>query len=129
MNIAFKRDGDYGILTFSGNIEKLSIKMLKNQLDMVVSQACPYMIVDLRGVSRLSTSGLGLIFAGRNKLEDLGILMALVGETKEFNRLLPPGNMEKMVPLTESIERAKIALRRMDFERKADVRRRQRHKK
>jgi anti-anti-sigma factor len=128
MKLSFSKDGEFGVLILEGDIELLSLGEMKKYLDMVVSQDCRYMIVDLTGVQKLSTSGLGLIFAGKSRLDDLGILLALVGEEKELNRLLQPGEMQKMIPLCESLERAKIALRRLDFERKADKRRRQRHK-
>lgn len=129
MEINFSQDGEYGILTLSGDIERLSIDSLKRYLEMVVNQNCRYMIVDLEKADKLSTSGLGLIFAGKSRLDEQGILTALVGEEKELNRLLSPVSLQKMVPLCESIERAKIALRRLSFERKAKDRLRQRYKK
>jgi anti-anti-sigma factor len=129
MKPSFTKDAEFGILILEGDFERLSLADMKKHLDMVVSQDCRYMIVDLTGVKKLSTSGLGLIFAGKSRLDDLGILVALVGEEKELNRLLPPGEIQKIIPLCESIERAKIALRRLDFERKAQVRRRRRYKR
>ncbi|HUX07637.1 MAG TPA: STAS domain-containing protein [Acidobacteriota bacterium] len=124
MNLGFIKDGDYGILSFSGNMEKLSIVELKKGIDLVVEHACSFMVVDLCRVTHLSVSSLGLIFASKNRLEDIGTLTAIVGPRRELNKLLSADSMEKMVPLCENIERAKIALRKLAFEKKSKLRRR-----
>ena len=124
MELTFIREGDFGILRLSGTMEKLPTAELRRGLDLVVEQACPFMIVDLSRVTQLSISGLGLVFAGKSRLEEVGTLMAVVGPKRELNRLLSAESLEKMVPVCESIERAKIALRKFDF----DKRRRRRNK-
>ncbi len=126
MELRFTRDGDFGILSISGNIGRLTTRALREHLQQVAEQACPYMIVDLSGVEKLSVSGLGLIFAGKSRLDDMGTPMALVGPVRQLNRFLPPDSMMKMIPLCENVERAKIALRKMAFDRRAKTRRRTR---
>jgi anti-anti-sigma factor len=124
MELSFSKDGDYGILSLTGSMERLTIGELKKSMDLVAEQACPFMIVDLRRVTQLSVSGLGLIFASKNRLEGIGTLTALVGPKRELNRLLPADSMERMIPLCESIERAKIALRKLAYEKKSEKRKR-----
>jgi anti-anti-sigma factor len=118
MEISYSRDGDFGILSLIGNMERLPVGELKKGLDLVAEQACKFMIVDLRRVTQLSVSGLGLIFASKNRLEDIGTYTALIGSKRELNRLLPADDMGRMIPLCESVERAKIALRKLAFEKK-----------
>lgn len=126
MELTFTKDGDYGILTITGNIDHLTTNTLKHHLQTVVDHACPYMIVDISNVVKLSVSGLGLIFAGKNRLSEIGAQMAIVGPVREMNKLLEPGSMGKMVPLCPSIERAKIALRKLAFDQRTVLRRKRR---
>jgi anti-anti-sigma factor len=124
MKLSFHREGDYGILTLSGSMENLTTQELKQRLDMVAETDCPFAIIDLSGVTQLSVSGIGLIFAGKSRLEDKGALTAMVGSQRELNRLVTPQSMGKMVPVCETIERAKIALRSLAFQRRTNKRRR-----
>lgn len=124
MDLSFIKDGDYGILSLSGNLDKMPTGELKKGIDLVVEQACSFMIVDLSRVTHLSVSSLGLIFASKNRLDDIGTFTAIVGPRRELNRLLSADSMEKMIPLCENIERAKIALRKLAFEKKSKLRRR-----
>ncbi len=127
MKIGFTKDGEFGLLAIVGDLERLTPATLKHYIEMVVERACPYMIVDLTGVEKLSTSGLGLLFAGKNHLDDVGALMAIIGPERELHSLLTSASLGKMVPVCESVERAKIALRRLAFQRRASDRRKKRY--
>ena len=127
MKIGFTKDGEFGLLTIAGDLERLTTATLRRHLEQVVERACPYMIVDLSSVKKFSTSGLGLLFAGKNRLDDVGTLMAIIGPEKELHSLLPSASLGKMVPFCDSVERAKIALRRLAFQRRAADRRKKRY--
>lgn len=126
MNISFRMDEEFGILSFEGNLEKLSPEKLRGHLEEIADKKASFIVLDISEVEDISTSGLGMIFTGKNLMEDQGIFCVFVGQTQRLRTLIPKMRVERMIPIAESIGKAKIALRRLAFEHRKKERLRKR---
>lgn len=111
-------DEEFGILAFEGNLEKLSPEKLRIHLDEISGKKSEFVILDISAVENMSTSGLGMVFTGRNLMEEQGIFCVLVGQEQRLRTLIPELHLDKMIPIADSIGKAKITLRRLAFERR-----------
>lgn len=107
-----------GTLELKGHIKALPAHELKDFLDSISGASYEVFIVDLTRVRSISTSGTGLIYAIKNKLDDLGIPVAFLGNRKKIEGLNPDFAVDKKIPVCDSRGKALITLRSILFQKK-----------
>ena len=118
MIIITSEEDQLGTLQLTGHISSLPPHDLKDFLDSITIGKFQVFIVDLTRVRSISTSGIGLIYAIKNKLDDLDIPVAFLGNKEEVLRLNPDFTVDKSIPLCENKGKALLTLRKMLFQRK-----------
>lgn len=116
MEIKLEQDGEFGILKIYGSIDKLGTRHLKQYIDDALRLSCKYMLFDISEAINFSTSGLGLIFAARNRLEDLNVYSALIGHEKRIAKLCKGMRIASIFPVAETIGKGKIAVKKFAFD-------------
>lgn len=122
MIIITSEDDKSGILELKGHINALPAHELKDFLDSISGDSYSVFIVDLSRVRSISTSGTGLIYAIKNKLDDLDIPLAFVGKKQEVMKLQPDFTIDKSIPFVENRGKALITLRSILFRKNIEKR-------
>jgi anti-anti-sigma factor len=68
------------------------------------------LIVDLRGVDAIDSAGLGAIFSLRRFAGEVGAKIVVTRPTLMISRLLNTVNLPALIPVTASMEEAKLQL-------------------
>ncbi|MGW2829640.1 STAS domain-containing protein [Streptomyces sp. NPDC001286] len=78
------------VMVLRGEIDLLTVPSLSARLDELTAGPCPDLVVDLRDVTFIDCSGLGMLCRARNRVMAHQGRLRLVTDSPEFRRLLPP---------------------------------------
>lgn len=78
------------VVVLRGEIDLLTVPSLSARLDDLTAGPRPDLIVDLRDVSFIDCSGLGMLCRARNRVRTREGRLRLITDSPSFRRLLPP---------------------------------------
>ena len=99
-------DFDYSegclVVYISGDIDHHSAKRMREETDMLIIQLTPQrLILDLKGVSFMDSSGLGLVLGRYKKAKSAGIDFYVVNCDKRVMRIFEMAGMDRIVRIEE----------------------------
>ncbi|MER5448670.1 STAS domain-containing protein [Streptomyces sp. NPDC002766] len=81
------------VVALRGEIDLLTVPSLSARLDELTAGRRPDLVVDLRDVSFIDCSGLGMLCRARNRVVAQEGRLRLVTDSPGFRRLLPPAGL------------------------------------
>lgn len=94
-------EGDL-VVYISGDIDHHSAKKVREETDMLLVQLAPEkMILDLKGVSFMDSSGLGLVLGRFKKAKAAGVDFSVTNCDKRILRIFEMAGMERIIKIEE----------------------------
>ncbi|MFI7141429.1 STAS domain-containing protein [Streptomyces massasporeus] len=91
--------GTAHVVTLSGELDLLAAPALRARLDMLTAGPCPDLVLDLRPVSFIDCSGLGVLCRVRNRVRARHGRLRLVTGSTSLRRVLRHTGMEGVFEL------------------------------
>jgi anti-anti-sigma factor len=88
MDINVREHGEYIILTLRGDIDYFNIGELKNAIFKLINNKIPKLILDLKEVDYMDSSGIGLIVTAHKVMNSYGGSIGLMNVLDEILVLL-----------------------------------------
>lgn len=101
---------DNGVLkvTVNGEIDHHSAKALREEIDAtLISKKPQTLILDLKDVSFMDSSGLGLILGRYTKMKELGGHLKISNPSAGAARVLRLAAADKIIPIEQTEEKSK----------------------
>jgi len=102
LTLSLYRRGDWSVLEAAGEMDTQSVVRLRTMLLAAGSTA----VLDLRRVSFMDASGLGVLATCGHRARRLGGVVRLVGPTRQIRQLLALTRLDQVLPVFESMEEA-----------------------
>lgn len=117
MKIKEKMEGDIAVLTVSGNMMGgPDSSVLHDKVKSLISDGLKKVVVDIKGVKWMNSSGLGVLMACMSSLQQAGGSMKLSSVTEKVQSILM---ITKLIELFETYENAERAVAKFLEEEKA----------
>ncbi|HEY3373674.1 MAG TPA: STAS domain-containing protein [Candidatus Aquicultor sp.] len=88
----------------SGECDLFSVPLLKDEMTEVINEGHKKLIVDVKSLKYIDSSGLAAILWARHKIEETGGSLVMISNTERLGRMLRPiGNL---LSVTSSIKEA-----------------------
>lgn len=108
MKIKEKMDGEIAILTVSGNMMGGPDSMaLHEKVKSLINDGIKKVVIDIKGVKWMNSSGLGILMACMTSLQQAGGKLKLAGVTEKVKSILM---ITKLIELFETYENADRAV-------------------
>lgn len=95
----------YSLIRIEGSISDDFLREIRNVFEDAQSKDLP-VVVDIRDVSFISSSGLGLLFNSNSRLKSKGRRLVVFGARDEIRRLFAVTRIESHIALGETLEDA-----------------------
>jgi anti-anti-sigma factor len=92
------------VIVVSGELDLASAPALEEELDRAVTNGADLVIVDLRELEFIDSTGLGLLIKANRKAEEAGRRFAIVRGQSQVQRLLGVTGIEQRLTLVDSPE-------------------------
>ena len=87
-------------VTLSGEIDHHSAKVLREEIDAKITEMCPAeLILDLRRIGFMDSSGLGLILGRYKKMKESGGNIKVLNPSPGAARVLKLAAADKIIPI------------------------------
>lgn len=107
MNISTRQSGEATILELSGNITLYNTpEVRKAMLNLLKEKRVPQLLVDMRGVKYIDSSGVASLVEGLKASRDLNSRFALYGLTKTTREVLDLTRLLRVFEVHETEEQA-----------------------
>ena len=103
------REG-YALVTVAGDIDVTTASTLREPLHELVEQRRHHHVIDLREVTFLDSTGLGILVSDHKRLRDRGGSLHVVCAPGLVSRVFRLTGVDRVVPLAESLDEAEAAL-------------------
>ncbi len=100
--LSLYRPSDWSVLEAVGEMDTQSVVRLRTML----LAAGTNVVLDLRRVSFMDASGLGVLATCGHRARRLGGVVRLVGPTRQIRQLLTLTRLDQVLPVFESLEEA-----------------------
>ncbi|MFZ0392141.1 MAG: STAS domain-containing protein [Calditrichia bacterium] len=111
MKIKEKIDGDVAVLSISGNMMGgPETTALHDKVKSLIADGIKKVVVDLKGVKWMNSSGLGVLMACMTSLNNVEGQMKIASVTEKVKSLLMITQLMRIFDTYENAERAKAAL-------------------
>lgn len=108
MKVKEKIEGDVAILSVSGNLMGgPDTAKLHEKVKSLIADGLTKVVIDLKGVKWVNSSGLGVLMACMSSLKDAGGKMKLAGVTEKVQSILM---ITKLIQIFETFENAERAV-------------------
>ncbi|WGL50558.1 STAS domain-containing protein [Nocardioides sp. BP30] len=116
LTIAVAEDAGDHLVTLSGELDLLHVATLRHRLEALLVEGSAQLVIDLRGLAFIDSSGLGALVAVHKKAKVLRGGIALVVEEGPVDRLLTLTGMRHVlrvfVTVEDALREARAARRR-----------------
>jgi anti-anti-sigma factor len=85
LNATLSRDGNIALITLNGELDALTVPVLRDELRRAAEHDVDYLVLDVTNVSYLSSAGLRVLAYARQKLPG-GVRIVLVGANDVVQR-------------------------------------------
>ncbi len=102
MEIEFKNTGEHKIVLVSGEVDLYNVSELKKALFSVTDGANQSVVVDLKNVNYMDSSGIGALVAGQKKMKAHNGKFALVNIHDDVLNILKLATLDRFFKIYES---------------------------
>ncbi|MET8944062.1 STAS domain-containing protein [Streptomyces sp. NPDC004542] len=95
--------GGTTVVELHGEVDILTALPLRARLDDLTAAALPDLVVDLRAVSFIDCSGLGVLCRARNRVAERRGRLRLVTESDQFRRVLRGAGLDGMFEIHDHL--------------------------
>ncbi len=114
MKIKEKMEGDVAVLTVSGNMMGgPETSVLHDKVKSLISEGLSKVVIDIKGVKWMNSSGLGVIMACMTSLQQAGGKLKLASVTDKVQSILM---ITKLIEVFETYENASRAVAKFQEE-------------
>lgn len=110
MKINVKEKGGVQILEVSGEVDFYTSQALREKFLDLLEKKCPKLLVDLKKVSYIDSSGLATFVEGLQKMKQYGGKLVLVGLAPAVRGVFEIAKLDLIFSLVDSEEKAFSAL-------------------
>ncbi len=104
MEIEFKDLGEHKIVQVSGEVDLYNVSELKKALFSITDGKHPSVIVDLKNVNYMDSSGIGALVAGQKKMKAHNGKFALINIHDDVLNILKLATLDRFFKIYESEE-------------------------
>lgn len=101
MSVTVHRRGGLTVARISGEMDLSTADEIRKVLDQEIDRGCAHMLLGLRKVTFMDSSGLGVILGRYRRLDALGARMTLVGVSDQVRPLLDLSGLLKLLPVVD----------------------------
>lgn len=101
-----QQKGDSYLVTVSGEVDMMTTPHLRSYLRQHVAQAGPVLVLDLRGVGFLGSSGLAVLVETLDWTRELGSALRLVCSSREVIRPLAATGLTELFTIYAELDEA-----------------------
>lgn len=102
MDIEFRDHGEHKIVEVSGEVDLYNVSELKKALFSVTDGSNPSVIVDMRNVNYMDSSGIGALVAGQKKMKAHTGKFALMNIHEDVLNILKLATLDKFFTIYET---------------------------
>lgn len=103
-NVDVRRDGSAAVVAVRGELDLASGPELEAQLDQLAGPETQLVVVDLRQLDFMDSTGLSIIVRAHQRLADQGCEMGLVKGSQQVQRLLDLTGVAERLRLVDAPE-------------------------
>ncbi|MEW6526742.1 MAG: STAS domain-containing protein [Spirochaetota bacterium] len=104
MEIEFKDIGEHKVISVSGEVDLYNVSELKKALFSVTDGSYSSVVVDLKDVNYMDSSGIGALVAGQKKMRAHNGKFALMNIHDDVLNILKLATLDKFFTIYESEE-------------------------
>ncbi|HOJ29620.1 MAG: STAS domain-containing protein [Spirochaetes bacterium] len=104
MEIEFKDIGEHKVISISGEVDLYNVSELKKALFSVTDGSYSSVVVDLKDVNYMDSSGIGALVAGQKKMRAHNGKFALMNIHDDVLNILKLATLDKFFTIYESEE-------------------------
>lgn len=101
-----QRENNVTILKLEGDLDVYTSPKLKEKIVTLIDAERPFVVLDLKGLSYMDSTGLGVMAAGLKRVRENDGNMVLVSPRKIIQRILEITNMDVSLKIYQSSEEA-----------------------
>lgn len=105
--IKTERSGALCVVTIAGEVDVYTAPQLKTSLIEQIEDGCTDLLVDLRGVSFIDSSGLGVLIGVLRRTKEGSGTIRLVCSRGNVMKVFRITGLDKVFPIFESLEEAR----------------------
>ena len=102
MEVTIKDRGEHKIVSINGEVDLYNVSELKKTLFSVTDGACSSVVVDMKDVNYMDSSGIGALVAGQKKMKAHSGKFALVNIHDDVLNILKLATLDKFFKIYES---------------------------
>ena len=102
-NVAVRREGAALVVAPEGELDMATVGSLRERLEVDLGGA-RYLVLDLRGLGFLDTSGLQLVFEQQRRAEREGFSFVLVRGKRHVQRLFDIAGMNDRLTIVDDVQ-------------------------
>ncbi len=102
MDIEFRDYGEHKIIAVSGEVDLYNVSDLKKALFSVTDGKYPSVVVDMKNVNYMDSSGIGALVAGQKKIKAHNGKFALINIHDDVLNILKLATLDKFFKIYES---------------------------
>jgi anti-sigma B factor antagonist len=100
LSVTHRRDGDRAVVALAGELDLTSARCLDDAIAAAESTGAAEVILDMRRVAFVDSTGLRHLLRARHHLEEYGVRFALAGISEQLRQLLTLSGMARFLPVT-----------------------------
>lgn len=104
MEIEFKDIGEHKVIKVSGEVDLYNVSELKKAIFSVTDGTYPSVVIDLKDVNYMDSSGIGSLVAGQKKMRAHNGKFALMNIHDDVLNILKLATLDKFFTIYESEE-------------------------
>lgn len=104
MDIEFRDHGEHKVVEVSGEVDLYNVSELKKALFSVTDGSNPSVIVDMKNVNYMDSSGIGALVAGQKKMKAHSGKFALMNIHEDVLNILKLATLDKFFTIYEDEE-------------------------
>ncbi len=110
-----QRENNITILKLEGELDVYTSPKLKEKIVTLIDAERPFVVLDLKGLSYMDSTGLGVMAAGLKRIRENDGNMVLVSPRKIIQKVLEITNMDVSLKIYQSYEEAIAKLAVKDY--------------
>ncbi|MGH2740515.1 MAG: STAS domain-containing protein [Actinomycetota bacterium] len=106
LSLESRTEKNWVVLEVTGEVDLATAPQLRDRLNGLIDDGGAQLIVNLEGVSFLDSTGLSVLVATLNRMQERGGTFALAALSGPVRKVLDTVGLEKQFPIYESIDEA-----------------------
>jgi len=106
LNLASRTEGGCRVLSVAGQLTEKECSEFLEALEEELGSGAPRVILNLAGLSYMSSAGLGSLVSVRQRFAEAGSRLILAAAKPRVRKLLALTSLDKLIETAESVEEA-----------------------